>query len=99
LHGADVGAGRYDGSGIKFKSSAVVLISTGDPISSSWGFDELRVRDDDRLDASLSFKPLKSAKSGVESICGDADALRACRTTFGDRKVSGGGYVADLGAH
>ena len=61
--------------------------------------EELRLRDADRLEANLSFKPLKSANSGVEGICGEADALRACRTTFGDRKASGGGYVADLGTH
>jgi hypothetical protein len=47
----------------------------------------------------LSFKPLKSERSGVEGIRGDADALRACRTTLGVKKASAGGYVADLGAH
>jgi hypothetical protein len=97
--GADVGAGRYDARGIKLRSSAVVLTKTGDPISSSRDFEELRVRDADRLDVNLSFRHLKSANSGVDGICGDADALRACRTTFGDKKASDGGYVADRGAH
>jgi hypothetical protein len=80
------------------KSSDVVLTRTGGPISSSRDFDELRVRDADRLEVSFSFKHLKSGKSAVEGICGDAEALRACRTTFGDKKVSGEGYVADFGA-
>jgi hypothetical protein len=81
---------------MRLRSSAVVLIRTGEPISSSEDFDPLRDRD---LAASFSFKHLRSANNGVEGIRGDADALRACRTTFGDKKVSGGGYVADLGAH
>jgi len=75
----------------------VLLTSTGEPISSSLGLEELRVLDADRLDASFSLKTLKSGKIGVEDMCGDADALRACRTTFGDRYRSAGGYVADFG--
>jgi hypothetical protein len=94
--GVDVGASRYVAKGMRLSSSTVVLINTGELMSSSCDFDPLRDRD---LGTSLSFKPLKSANSGVEGIRGDADALRACRTTFGDKKASGGGYVADLGAH
>lgn len=100
IEGASQGAdGRYDAKGTKLRSLFVVLISTGDPISSSCDLDELRARDAARFEASLSFKPRKSANSGVEGMCGDADALRACLTTFGDKKASAGGYVADLGVH
>ena len=74
-------------------------MSTGDPISSSFGFEALRVLGVDRFDANFSFNTSKSAKIGVEGMRGDAEALRACRTTFGERKASAGGYVADLGTH
>jgi hypothetical protein len=36
---------------------------------------------------------------GVEGMWGDADALRAWRTTCGDKNPSTGGYVADFGVH
>ena len=96
---AVLGSDRNPGNGIKVRSSAVVLTSTGELISSSLLFDELRVLDADRFDASFSFRPLKSAKIGVEGMRGDVDALLACRTTFGERKASAGGYVADRGVH
>jgi hypothetical protein len=66
--GAAFGADRYFARGMRLRSSAVVLIRTGDPISSSRDFDKLRNRVADRFDASLSFKHLKSAKSWVEGI-------------------------------
>lgn len=69
---------------------------TGGPISSSFVSD--RLLDLGRFDIIFSFNPLNSANNGVEGNCGDADALRACRTTFGERRRSAGGYVADLGA-
>jgi hypothetical protein len=87
--GADVAEARYDAKGIRLRSPTVELTNTGDPISSSRDFDELRDRDDVLLDAILSFRPQKSANKGVEGMCGDADALRACRTTFGDKNPSG----------
>jgi hypothetical protein len=89
--GAEVGGGRNFAKGMRLRSSAVVLMRTGDPISSSRDFNELQHRVADRFVAILSFKSLKSAKSWVEGMCGDADALRACRTTFGDKKASLGG--------
>lgn len=89
--GPSMGAGPKEPKGMRSRSSAVVLTSTGRPISSSWDFDELRDRDPERLEESLSFKHLKSFKRGVDGICGEADALRACRITFGDKKASGGG--------
>jgi hypothetical protein len=92
-------ADRHDPNGIRFKSLLVVLINTGAPISSSEDLDELRLRFADRRAASLSFKPLKSANNGVDGMFGDADALLAWRTTFGDKKVCAGGYVADRGVH
>lgn len=52
-----------------------------------------------RFEASFSLRSLKSAKSGVDGNCGDADALRTCRETFGERNWFAGGYVADFGAH
>ena len=84
--------------GTRLSSSFVVLMSTGDPISSSLGLELQRVLDGDRFMASFSFKTLKSTNTGVEGIRGEAEALRACRTTFGERKPWTGGYVADLGA-
>lgn len=66
-------------------------MSIGDPISSSRVVDELRARAAARFDANFSFNTLKSGKTGVEGICGDAEALRACRITFGERNRSAGG--------
>jgi hypothetical protein len=68
-------------------------------MSSSLVFDPLRFLDADRFDANFSFKTLKSGKIGVEGMWGDADALRAWRTTFGDKNPSADGYVADRGVH
>lgn len=79
--------------------AAVVLMSTGALICISLTSDELRDRERARFEANFSFKSLKSAKSGVDGSSGDADALRACLDTGGERKCSVGGYVADLGAH
>jgi hypothetical protein len=79
--------------------SAVVLINTGALICMSLTSDELRDLERARFEANLSLKSLKSAKSGVDGSIGDADALRACRDTSGERNFSAGGYVADLGAH
>lgn len=93
--GADVTGARYDAKGISSRSPTVELTSTGEPMSSSCDFDELRDRGADRLEVILSFSPLKSAKMGVEGISGEADALRACRTTFGDRNTCDGENVAD----
>jgi hypothetical protein len=97
--GALVGMDPKEPRGMRSRSSAVVLTSTGIPISSSCDLDELRDREADLLEVSFSFKHLKSANSGVDGICGEAEALRACRVTFGDKNVSGGGYVADRGCH
>jgi len=89
------GGGWYVGN----TPSAVVLISTGALICISLTSDELRDLERARFEANFSFRSLKSANSGVDGSSGDADALRACRDTFGERKCSVGGYVADLGAH
>lgn len=97
--GAVVAGTRYDAKGIRSRSPIVELTSTGEPISSSRDFDELRDREVDRLWAILSFSPLKSAKIGVEGMRGEADALRACRTTSGDKYAFDCGNVADSGAH
>jgi hypothetical protein len=78
--------------------SAVVLTRTGALICISLTSDELRDLERARLEANLSLSSLKSAKSGVDGSSGDADALLACRVTFGDRNWFAGGYVADLGA-
>lgn len=77
--------------------SAVVLIRTGALIWSSLASDELRDLERARVDANLFFRSLKSVKSGVDGSSGDADALLACRVTFGDRNWFAEGYVADLG--
>lgn len=74
-----------------------MLTSTGELISSSPPFDELRALEADRLDANFSFKPLKSAKMGVEGKRGEVEALLTCLATFGDKNPSVGGYVADRG--
>lgn len=66
--------------------SAVVLISTGALICISLTSEELRDLDRTRLDAYFSLSSLKSVKRGVDGSSGDADALRACRDTLGDRK-------------
>jgi hypothetical protein len=89
---------RYTDNGMRFKSSPP-LTSTGALISNSLVFDPLRFLDADRFDANLSLRTLKSGKMGVDGIWGDADALRAWRTTCGDKKPSVDGYVADLGVH
>jgi hypothetical protein len=65
--------------------SAVVLMRTGALICISLTSDELRDLERARFEANLSFSSLKSAKSGVDGSSGDADALLACRVTFGDR--------------
>ena len=90
--------GRYTDTGMRLCSSPP-LTRTGALISSSLVFEPLLFLDADRFDANFSFKTLKSGKIGVEGIWGDADALRAWRTTCGDKKPSVGGYVADLGVH
>jgi hypothetical protein len=46
--------------------STVVLTKVGAPMTRSLMFEELRDLDRDLLEASFSFKPLKSAKSGVD---------------------------------
>ena len=74
-------------------------MSTGALICISLTSDELRDLERARFEANFSFRSLKSTKSGVDGSSGDADALRACRDTFGERNWSAGGYVADLGAH
>ena len=40
-------------------------------------------------------------RRGVDESNGDAEALRVCRVTSGERNwfVFAGGYVADFGAH
>ena len=87
------------GSPVGKTPSAVVLISTGALICISLISEELRDLERARFEANLSFNSLKSAKSGAEGRSGEADALRACRVTFGDKNWSAGGYVADFGAH
>lgn len=96
--GADVAGTRYDAKGIRSRSPIVELTSTGEPISSSEDFEELRDREADRLETILSFRPLKSANVGVEGMRGEADALRACRTTSGDKNAFDSENVADRGA-
>ena len=56
---------RNDASGIRFTSSAVVLIRVGAPIWSSLTFLPL-LPEVDRFDASFSFIPLRSEKLGPE---------------------------------
>jgi hypothetical protein len=48
-------------------------------------FGELRDLDLDRLEASFSFKPLNSAKSGADGRSGDPEALRTWRAVLGER--------------
>lgn len=65
--------------------SAVVLIRTGALICISLTSEELRDLDRRRFEANFSFKSLKSVRSGVDESSGDAEALRVCRDTFGER--------------
>ena len=90
--------GRYTDNGMRLSSSPP-LTRTGALMSSSLVFDPPLFLDADRFEANFSFRTLKSGKMGVDGIWGDADALRAWRTTCGDKKPSAGGYVADLGVH
>ncbi len=74
-------------------------MSTGALICISLTSDELRDLDRARFEANFSFRSLKSVKRGVDGSSGDADALRAWRVAFGERKRSVGECVADLGTH
>lgn len=75
-----------------------MLTKTGEPISSSRTLlDCVLVLDADRFCASFSFRHLKSENSAVDVICGEVEALRACRAYPGESAGPDDGYVADLG--
>lgn len=89
--GADLGGGCGEGSGTTETSSAVVLINTGALISNSrTGFGPHLKVEAERFRASFPFKPLKSESSAVDDICGEVDALLACRPYF-----ALGGWLCD----
>lgn len=101
VRGVEVGGDLITPRGINSSSSLVVLTRTGDPISNSFDFDPDLEEDlvKERLRVILSLKCLKSRNTGVVGMRGEAEALRVCLTTFGDKKPWTGGYVADFGAH